>query len=246
MGWGSWRGVPVALGLLVVLAMGCGAVGGRGSADVLEATRIAPDSVRLLVASCNQGPFVDEVERTEPGTYEVRVGTRIGGTGDDCADLVSVAVDPDLATLVIVDRVSGRRFELLGTGLPAPLGLNGVWRMTTVDIGTMVSVGQTTAEIPELSISVDEESGVVEGNFGCNDLRIEVDVGPDTIAGRPETLTGGTERCPVGGGSGDEVVTERSLLELLTGGRPADLYLDGDHLELSTPDTNAVFERIAP
>ena len=249
---GSARTALLALAVAAAVAAGCGSSGvpilGSGNrADVLEATRTAPGTVRLLVASCNQGPYLDEVDQPDPGTYEVLTRTRVGNTGDDCADLVELDIDPAHRTVTIVDRVSGHTFELLGTGQPAPLGLNGVWRMTTVDIGNPVAAGRTTREIPELTIRADEDAGVIEGNFGCNERRIEVTLTADTITGRPETLEGGTEQCPgPGGGSEAMVLTERTLLELLSGDRPAEVYLDGDHLEIGTLDTNAVFERVSP
>ncbi len=118
--------------------------------------------------------------------------------------------------------------------------------MTTVDIGHPVAVGQTTAEIPEVTIRAGEESGVIEGNFGCNRLRIEVTFTTNTITGRPETLEGSQELCAIPDGSGRLVLTEQTLLDLLSGDQAVEIHLSGDHLEIGTLDTNAVFERISP
>lgn len=135
----------------------------------------------LGVSSCNQDPFVDELDETAPGTYEVLVRKRLPDNGNACADGLSIDVDPGHETITIINRVSGETFGLLGTGEPAPLGLKGKWRMVTVDGGNLVSVGRTTAEIPEITISAGKESGVISGNFGCNDLTID----DDTIANAP-------------------------------------------------------------
>lgn len=237
--------------VLGAIVAGCGAFEsvGRASddrADIIEATRTAPATVGLLVASCNQGPFVAEVEQTDPGTYEVLVRTRRGNTGEDCADEVAIEIDPAHQTVVVVDRASGQAFDLLGTGQPIPLGLNGVWRMTTVDIGHPVVVGQTTVEVPEITIRAREESGLIEGNFGCNHLSIDVTFADKTITGRPETLAGEAEPCAGPDGSERLGLAEQTLLDLLSGDQPAEMYLSGDHLEIGRLDTNAVFERVSP
>lgn len=238
----------VAFAALVVLSAvtSCGIAGLRGRADIIEATRTAPGTVSLSVDSCNQDPFAAEVDQTDPGTYEVLVRTRLRNDGEDCADGVTIEIDPSHSTVVIIDRTSGQSFDLLGSGLPAPLGLNGIWRMTTVDIGHPVTVGRTTAEIPEVLIRAGEESGVIEGNYGCNHLSIEVTFTTDTVTGRPETLEGSQELCAIPDGSDQLVLTEQTLLDLLSGEQPAQMYLSGDHLEIGTLNTNAVFERVSP
>lgn len=168
------------------------------------------------MASCNQNPFVAEVEQADPGTFEVLVRTHLPNNGDDCADGVTIDIDSAHPTAAIVDRASGKSFHLLGTGQPAPLGLNGVWRMTTVDIGRPVTVGQTTAEIPEITIRAGAESGVIEGNYGCNYLSIEVTFTTHTVTGWPETLAGSQELCSIPDGSDQFVLTEQTLLDLLS------------------------------
>lgn len=239
------RTILAVVGLAAIVWLVFTLNGLRNRADILEAVRSSPSTVSLAIRSCNQDPFVDELEETIPGTYEVLVRKRLPSNGDDCADGVSIDVDLSHETLTIIDRVSGKTFALLGTGKPAPLGLNGTWRMTTVDIGNLVVVGETTAEIPEISIKAGEESGVISGNFGCNSLTIEVTFAENTIAGRPETLKGTTELCSIPDGSEELVLTERSLLEILSG-EPAELFLDGGHLEIGTRSTNTVFERVSP
>ncbi len=239
-----WRTRLIGLAIVLIAISGCGVIGSGGRADIIEATRTAPGTVDLSVGSCNQNPFVAELDQVEPGTYEVLVRTELGDNGEDCADQITVDIDPAHPTVVIVDRSSGESFTLLGTGQPAPLGLNGVWRMTTVDTGRPVAVGRTTAEIPEITIQAGEESGVISGNFGCNHLSIEVSFTADKITGRPETLEGTEELCAIPDGSEQLVLTERTLLDLLAGKQPAEMYLSGDHLEIGTLATNAVFERI--
>ena len=233
----------VVVGALALVWLAFTVNGMRNRADVIRAVRSSPETVSLSVDSCNQNPEVAELEETEPGVFEVLVRTQLPSTGNDCADGVSIDVDPELQSIVIVDRASGESFSL-GTGEPAPIGLNGIWRMTTVDIGFPVTVGETTAEIPEIMIRAGEEAGVISGVFGCNRLSIEVTFTPDTIRGRPETLEGTEELCSVPDGSEELVLTERILLELLSGDEPAEVFLEGNHLEIGTQETNAVFERV--
>ena len=166
----------LALLLVPVVVVSCGTAvtGSGGRADVFEAVRTAPATVGLSVASCNQGPFVAELEQTAPGEYEVLVRTQAPNNGEDCNDTITIEIDPTHPTVDIIDRASGETFKLLGTGAPPPLGLNGVWRMTTADTGHPVVAGRTTVEVPEITIRASEGSGVIEGNFGCNDLAIEV------------------------------------------------------------------------
>lgn len=237
--------LAVLLALVVVAGCGTSLTGSGGRADVFEAVRTSPGTVELSVASCNQGPFVAELERTAPGEYDVLVQTRVGNNGEDCNDLVTIEIDSTDPTVAITDRSSGETFNLLGTGEPSPLGLNGAWRMTTVDMGHPVVVGQTTVEVPEITISAGERSGVIEGNFGCNSLTIEVTFTDDMIAGQPQSLEGSTEPCSAPDSSPRLMLTERTLLDLLTGDQPAQIYLSGDHLEIGTLATNAVFERVS-
>lgn len=231
------------LGVSLVLAAGCSALGSERVADVLQAERDTPGTVSLLVGACNQEPFVDELEQTAPGTYEVLVRTELKSNGDECADLVSIAVDPDHEALTVVDRVSGETFEMFGSGEPAPLGLNGVWEMRTVD-SRSVRAGGNTETIPEITISATEESAVLSGNFGCNDQSIEVTFEGETLIGRPDTLEGTEEFCSIPDGSNELVLTERTLLELLSG-EPVSARLSGDRLTIGNGDTDSVFERVA-
>ena len=237
----------LALLTAMLVAAGCGTAltGSGGRADVFEAVRTSPREVELSVASCNQGPFVAELEQTSPGEYEVLVRTRVGNNGKDCNDLVTIEIDPNHPAVAITDRASGQTFNLLGSGEPSPLGLNGVWRMTTVDIGHPVEAGRTTVEVPEITIRAGEESGVIEGNFGCNNLAIEVTFTNDMITGQPGSLDGSTEPCSAPDSSAQLMLAERTLLDLLTGEQPAEIYLSGDHFEIGTLATNAVFERVS-
>lgn len=237
--------LALLVALVVVASCGTALTGSDGRADVFEAVRTSPGTVELSVASCNQGPFVAELEQTAPGEYEVLVRTRVGNDGEDCNDLVTIEIDPTNPTVAITDRASGKTFDLLGTGEPSPLGLNGVWRMTTVDMGHPVVVGRTTVEVPEITIRAGEEAGVIEGNFGCNDLAIEVTFTNEMITGQPRSLEGGTEPCSAPDSSAQLMLTERTLLDLLAGDQPAEIYLSGDHLEIGTLATNAVFERVS-
>ena len=113
--------------LAVLVGAACGsdepvstATNSSNEARVLEVERPAPDTVMLLVGSCNQNPFVDELDQTEPGTYEVRVITELPDNGDECADGVTIDVDPDLDMITIIDRTSGESFEL-SAGPPTDL-----------------------------------------------------------------------------------------------------------------------------
>ena len=46
-------------------------------------------------------------------------------------------------------------------------------------------------------------------------------------------------------GSEELVVTERTLLQRLSGEEPADVFLNDNMLEISSQETSAVFERIS-
>lgn len=233
----------VAVGAVVLVWLVFTVNGMRNRASVFEAVRSSPETVGLSVNSCNQNPEVAELEQTEAGVYEVLVRTRLAGTGADCLDGIVIDVDPELQSIVVIDRVSGDSFSL-GTGEPAPLGLNGVWRMTIADAMPVI-VGETTAEIPDIMIRAGENAGVVSGVFGCNRLSIEVTFTPETILGRPETLEGTEELCSIPDGSEELVLTERTLLKLLSGEEPAEVFLSDDHLEIGSLETNAVFVRIS-
>ena len=116
--------------------------------------------------------------------------------------------------------------------------------MTIADAMPVI-VGETTAEIPDIMIRAGENAGVVSGVFGCNRLSIEVTFTPETILGRPETLEGTEELCSIPDGSEELVLTERTLLKLLSGEEPAEVFLSDDHLEIGSLETNAVFVRIS-
>lgn len=245
-----WTRARLTVGL-VAFGLTATACGNSVVADLLdagvpvfEANRTAPDTVELALGACNPTNLEVRVEQTEPDTYEVRAIAE-GATQDDCGSIVEIDVDPALDTVTVIDRRSGETFTLLGSGEAAPLGLNGTWRMVTVAMGEPVVVGRTTAEIPEITIEADETSGVISGNFGCNVQSIEVVFsGEDTLAGLPETLEGEQELCTIPDGGDQLVLTERTLLDLLSG-EPVELFLRGDQVEIGNFDTNAVFERIA-
>lgn len=215
----------------------------RGRAEVFAAFRSQPGVVALSVGSCNQNPFVAELEETQPGTYEVLVRTELPGNGDDCADGVTIDVDPGLSTITILDRTSGEVFNVLGNGEGGPAGLNGTWRMVTVADGEPVEVGVTTEQIPEITITADASTGVISGNFGCNDFSIDVAFDGDTIIGQPESLEGTEELCAIPDGSNQPVLTEQTLLNLLSG-EPAEFFVQGASMEIGTLATNAVFELV--
>lgn len=252
--WARQPNLTRILAGLVALAAGIGLVmalaDARGRADVIEAVRTEPGTVQLGIGSCNQEPYVDELVETRPGVYEVLVRTQENSGGEDCADSLSIAVAPDSDTITIVDRASGREFDLLGTGLPAPYGLTGTWTMTTVDFGNPVVAGVTNIDVPEITFVIDhttpppvrQAQGMITGNFGCNGHTIEVSITVDTITGHPETLAAEHEACSIPEGSGQPVLTETTLNELLSG-EPAELFLNGDQLEIGTVNTNATFKR---
>ena len=89
-------------------------VGQRNRVAVTDAVRVAPDTVELAIASCNQNPTA-EVEQIEPGVYEVLVRATGPGNNLECQDLVTIDVNPQDSAIVIIDRTSGDRFELQAT-----------------------------------------------------------------------------------------------------------------------------------
>lgn len=101
----------LAAGLLLVGLPGCGDTGPeRRSVEVLEVLLLTPDSVRLLVASCNGDPTVTELEET--GTeVRVEVSAVVMNPGDACLDELDVALDEPLGERPVVDLTSGARLE---------------------------------------------------------------------------------------------------------------------------------------
>ncbi len=105
--------IGIGVGILVGFAyLTTWLLGTRNQASVIEAERVAPDAVNLVIASCNQRPFLVEVVRTADDIYEVTVKTEEGSNGNDCADLLELPVDPELDEILVVDRVSGNEFTV--------------------------------------------------------------------------------------------------------------------------------------
>ncbi len=239
------RHLTVGLTVLATASAACGT-----DVDVLDAVRTDPTTVELLVAACNPSVLDSDVERVAADRYEVVVSAEGASVGENCGSSVEIAVDGQLAALTVHDRTSGETYTANGSGEAAPFGLDGRWRMTTVANGEPVRIGINTAEIPEIEIDIDADAdsggggGIISGDFGCNgaSMRIELDAG--SIIGLPDTLTTEEELCSVTGDDERMVLTERTLLELLSGVR-TEVVLRGDDLEIATPETNAVFVRVA-
>ena len=103
----------VVVGVVVLVWLAFTVNGMRNRADVIEAVRSSPTTVGLAVGSCNQNPRVEELEQTEPGTYEVLIRTELSGNGLDCLDQVTISVDPTHDSVVIIDRTSGESFTAI-------------------------------------------------------------------------------------------------------------------------------------
>ena len=111
LGLGKVAAVVVGVVVLVWLAFTVNGI--RNRADVIRAVRSSPETISLAVGSCNQNPEVAEFEETEPGVFEVLVRTKLPNTGEGCADGVSIDVDPELQSIVIIDRTSGESFTAI-------------------------------------------------------------------------------------------------------------------------------------
>ena len=128
------------------------------------------------------------------------------------------------------------------------------------DQPTLTIIDRTSGDTFELfgtgedgPMEANEASGVLSGNFGCNELSIEVtfeDINDPAsgnggaLTGRPESMEGTEEFCATPDGSDQLALTERSLLELFSGDR-VEFFQLGDGLEIGNRQTNAVFERIS-
>ena len=114
----SKRKMALLVFAVAVLAVAIAVVGFafflRSPVAVFEAQRISPETVRLGVESCGQRSEVGELNQVEPGTYELEVDVRatLPGPSNDCADLLTVDINPRLEAVTIIDKTTGQVFEL--------------------------------------------------------------------------------------------------------------------------------------
>ena len=110
-----WNIVRIGVGIALLVGFAyvtTWLLGTRNQASVIEAERVSPDAVNLVIASCNQRPVLVEVVRSADDIYEVTVKTEEGSNGNDCADLLELPVDPGLDEILVIDRVSGNEFRV--------------------------------------------------------------------------------------------------------------------------------------
>lgn len=206
----------------------------RANVDVLDVEWNTPGEVTLIVDSCNGGPEAVVTDLVD-GRYTVNVRTtRSYPSGNDCADLVVVAVDPTLASFEVEDLGSGTVFAL-PEGSPAPVDvLDGTWRMTDVN-GAPVAVGVNTSQIPEIRI----DAGFLTGDLGCNSGGGEILRTDDVVMVVVESTE---EQCSVPDGGDEMVPTEQTLVELFAEG--ALLDLQADTMTLSGAAGSVTFVRV--
>lgn len=136
----------------------------RNQVRVLGVTWPEPGAVHVMVASCNAAPEVD-VNEAAPGRYEVSVrATQAWDRGEDCGDVVTIAVDEALAALTIVDIVGDREFELPAEPPPPAIDIDGSWRLLAIN-GRAVDVGE---RVPVLWI----EAGLARGRADCGNQAV--------------------------------------------------------------------------
>lgn len=208
----------------------------EGEIRVIWIDRPEPGVMQLGVESCNA---THEVVVTSPidGRYTVLVErTSPGSPGDDCLDIVEVAVDPDLETLEIEDLISGEVFPWPTTEPPTPVSFEGRWAMTEVN-GEPVEPGVNTQSIPEFTI----DAGFLTGNFGCNGGGGELLLDGTQLRG----FVGGDEELCTTPDSDELVPTERLILEMLNSNDGATVTLVGDEAMIwQRGNDELVFQRV--
>ncbi len=100
-----------ALGGLVVFYIWQSIGGGvwRGGVDIMEARWIGPNTLELLVASCNGDPSLS-IRHQDDGSVRLRVvasSTPLKG-GDDCQDRVEIYLSEPFADQIVIDDHTNR------------------------------------------------------------------------------------------------------------------------------------------
>lgn len=111
--------VIIAAALLVALAVWLllPNVTVRGEVRIVEAELRPPETLALVVESCNGDPEVTTLRLTDD---DVQVAVKASSTpfsgGEDCLDVVEVDLGAPLGQRTVVDMHSGQRVEVSGAG----------------------------------------------------------------------------------------------------------------------------------
>jgi hypothetical protein len=190
--------------------------------DVIDiASEQGDDGLTLVVASCNGAPEAD-VEFVD-GQYLVEVRTtQEWDTGNECADLVTITIDPDLDAFEVVDQSSNDVFPYPPVPeIVAPsVDIEGQWRMIEVN-GAVVEVGVNTIEIPMFEIT----SRFLSGQLGCNTGGAELLIDGNQVRAFLESTA---ELCSNPDGSEEMIPTERVLRFMLESEDGFSVELTGD------------------
>lgn len=197
----------------------------RGHVAIIDIEMIEPGVVQLSVASCGGAPEADVADQID-GRYSVEVRTtQSWDRGNDCADLIEIAVDPDLKSLEIFDTKRGVVFELPKRQVADALDIDGVWRMVEVN-GEAVAIGVNTSKTPEIEI----QAGFLSGQLGCN--RASAELLRDGTHLRSAGLESQAELCGIPDGSEEMVLTELTLRKMLE---------SADGIELTRTDRQMIW-----
>ncbi len=112
----SGRGRTAVVGLALLLAaLAVFLVRGeyRARTEIVEATLVADDRLRLSVATCDGDPAVDEVSEVDDEVRIAVTGTHYLWVGDDCLDQLEVGLDAALADRRVVDVETGATVEVV-------------------------------------------------------------------------------------------------------------------------------------
>jgi len=209
----------------------------RNDVRVISIDRSEPGLVSLLVDSCNATHQLTATDLDAGNRYQVSVErTSRGSPGEDCGDIVGLPIEPDLEIFEVEDLVSGDVFEWPPLAPPLAVGVDGRWTMVEVN-GEPVEVGVNTAVIPRFEI----EAGFLSGNFGCNAGESELLQDGAQLRG---TVVLAAALCTTPGSDGQQVPTERVMLDMLRSSNGATVTIPSDQGMIWQSEVDElVFER---
>lgn len=223
------------MSVVVVVALVLWFLATRGHVAIIGVERMEPGVVQLNVASCLAAPEASVVDQGG-GRYEVEVRTtQSWDRGQDCSDVVEIAVDPALESLEIFDTKRGAVFELPKPPLPKLPDIEGRWEMVEVN-GEVVESGVNTAVTPHIEI----EAGFLSGSFGCNAGGGEVLFDGEVL--RVAGLRTTAQLCEFTDASEGAVPTEQTMLAMLGSSEGVFVARNGSAMTWSVGTDRIVFE----
>lgn len=110
----GWVAASLAV-TAVITWLVVGWIESRDQAEIMDVNFVSPNTVHLMVASCNGAPEATVYETD--GRLEIKVeATQDWDRGDECADAVTIQVEEGFGVLEIRDRTSGREFTISSEG----------------------------------------------------------------------------------------------------------------------------------